>query len=100
MAGILDAARRLGWRAMPEIELERRDDGIAVLTLNAPDRRNALTVAMAEALTAACEEIDADAAVGAVVVRGEGGYFCAGGDRADARRRRPRPRRGCDATAA
>ena len=67
---------------MPEIELERRDDGIAVLTLNAPDRRNALTVAMAEALTAACEEIDADAAVGAVVVRGEGGYFCAGGDRA------------------
>ena len=57
-------------------------DGIAVLTLNAPERRNALTVAMAEELTAACEAIDADAAVGAVVVRGEGGYFCAGGDRA------------------
>ena len=67
---------RLGW-----IELERRDDGIAVLTLNAPERRNALTVAMAEALTAACEKIDADGASGAVVVRGEGGYFCAGGDR-------------------
>ena len=67
---------------MPEIELERRDDGIAVLTLNAPDRRNALTVAMAEALTAACEEIDADGSLGAVVVRGAGGYFCAGGDRA------------------
>jgi enoyl-CoA hydratase len=66
---------------MAEIELERRDDGIAVLTLNAPERRNALTVAMAEALTAACEEIDADGSVGAVVVRGEGGYFCAGGDR-------------------
>ena len=67
---------------MPEIELARRDDGIAVLTLNAPERRNALTVAMAEALTAACEEIDADDSIGAVVVRGEGGYFCAGGDRA------------------
>jgi len=66
---------------MPEIELERRDDGIAVLTLNAPERRNALTVAMAEALTAACEEIDADGSLGAVVVRGAGGYFCAGGDR-------------------
>ena len=66
---------------MPEIELERRADGIAVLTLNAPERRTALTVAMAEALTAACQAIDADAAVGAVVVRGEGGYFCAGGDR-------------------
>jgi enoyl-CoA hydratase len=67
---------------MPEIVLERRDDGIAVLTLNAPERRNALTVAMAEALTAACEAIDADEAIGVVVVRGEGGYFCAGGDRA------------------
>jgi len=66
---------------MPEIELERRDDGIAVLTLNAPERRNALTVAMAEALTAACEEIDADGSLGAVVVRGAGGYFCGGGDR-------------------
>ena len=67
---------------MAEIELERRDDGVALLTLNAPERRNALTVEMAEALTAACEEIDADGSVGAVVVRGEGGYFCAGGDRA------------------
>ena len=57
---------------MAEIELERRADGVAVLTLNAPERRNALTVEMAEALTAACEEIDADEAVGAVVVRGEG----------------------------
>ena len=67
---------------MAEIELERRADGVAMLTLNAPERRNALTVEMAEALTAACEEIDADEAVGAVVVRGEGAYFCAGGDRA------------------
>ncbi len=66
---------------MAEIELERRDDGVALLTLNAPERRNALTVEMAEALTAACEEIDADTSVGAVVVRGEGDYFCAGGDR-------------------
>ena len=65
---------------MAEIELERRD-GVALLTLNAPGRRNALTLAMAEALIAACEEIDADGTVGAVVVRGEGGYFCAGGDR-------------------
>ncbi len=82
MAEILVGPATLGWRAMPEIELERREDGVAVLTLNAPERRNALTVAMAEALTAACEEIDADRTVGAVVVRGEGGYFCAGGDRA------------------
>jgi enoyl-CoA hydratase len=66
---------------MPEISLERRD-GVALLTLDAPERRNALTVAMAEELIAACEEIDGDPSVGAVVVRGEGAYFCAGGDRA------------------
>ncbi len=58
-----------------------RHDGIAVLTLRAPERRNALDVATAEAMAAACDEIDADPAVGAVVVCGEGAYFCAGGDR-------------------
>jgi enoyl-CoA hydratase len=66
---------------MAEIELERRDDGIALITLNAPERRNALTVEMARALTVACEEVDADDAIGAVVVRANG-FFCAGGDRA------------------
>jgi enoyl-CoA hydratase len=66
---------------VPEIRLEARD-GVAVLTLDAPQRRNALTVAMAQALHDACETIDADPEVGAVVVRGEGAYFCAGGDRA------------------
>ncbi|QEC46110.1 enoyl-CoA hydratase/isomerase family protein [Baekduia soli] len=63
-----------------DLTLERRD-GIAVLTLCAPQRRNALTPAMARAMTEACEEIDADASIGAVVVAGEGPYFCAGGDR-------------------
>ena len=65
-----------------EISVERRPGGVALLTLNAPERRNALTVAMADELVAACEALDADREVGAVVVRGEGGFFCAGGDRA------------------
>ena len=65
---------------MTEIRLERRD-GVALLTLDAPARRNALTVDMARALAAACDEIDADRDVGAVVVQGAGGYFCAGGAR-------------------
>lgn len=56
-------------------------DGIAVMTMRAPERRNALSVEMARAMVAACEEVDADASVGAVVVCGEGDYFCAGGDR-------------------
>jgi len=63
-----------------EIRLER-DGGVATIVLDAPDRRNALSREMARALVAACDEIDADETVGAVVVRGAGGYFCAGGDR-------------------
>jgi enoyl-CoA hydratase len=64
-----------------EILLERRE-GVAILTLNAPQRRNSLTESMASELLDACAEIDADSAVGAVVLRGAGGYFCSGGDRA------------------
>jgi enoyl-CoA hydratase len=65
---------------MPEISLTR-DGAVAVLTLDAPERRNALTLPMARELVAACEAIDADDAVGAVVLRGEGRSFCAGGAR-------------------
>lgn len=66
---------------MAEVRLER-EGGVAVLTLDAPERRNALTAGMSAELVAACEQADADPEVGAVVVRGEGGFFCAGGDRA------------------
>jgi enoyl-CoA hydratase len=64
-----------------EVTGERGDDGVATITLDAPERRNALTVAMAEELVTACEELDADSSIGAVVIRGAGGFFCAGGDR-------------------
>lgn len=59
-----------------------RQGGIAVITMRAPERRNALTVEMATLMTQACEAIDADPSIGAVIVTGEGDYFCAGGDRA------------------
>ena len=64
---------------MPDITLDRAD-GVATITLDAPDRRNALILDMARELVAACDEIDADPSVGAVVVAG-GEFFCAGGDR-------------------
>lgn len=64
-----------------EIVLDRRD-GVAVVTLNAPARRNSLTAAMARELFDVCVEIDADPTIGAVVLHGAGGYFCSGGDRA------------------
>lgn len=59
-----------------------RQDGIATITMRAPERRNALTVEMASAMIDACQSVDADPSVGAVIVVGEGDYFCAGGDRA------------------
>jgi enoyl-CoA hydratase len=62
-------------------EIELSVDGhVAVITLAAHDRRNALTPAMAADLVAACEEVDRNADVGAVVVTG-GPYFCAGAHR-------------------
>src|SRR3954468_18045866 len=64
-----------------ELTLDRRE-GVAVITLRVPERRNALSVEMADAMVEACEQIDADPAIGAVVVTGEGPFFCAGGDRA------------------
>jgi enoyl-CoA hydratase len=66
---------------MPESLTLDRADGIALITMRAPDRRNALTLEMATAMIEACEAIDSDPAIGAVIVTGEGGYFCAGGDR-------------------
>jgi enoyl-CoA hydratase len=65
---------------MSEIRYEVTD-GVAVVTLDAPARRNALTLAMADELVAALDEADADERVGAVVIGG-GASFCAGADRA------------------
>ena len=55
-------------------------DGVTVLTLNLPDRRNAMTEAMTVAWTEALAAIRADPAVRCVVVTGAGRAFCAGGD--------------------
>ena len=65
---------------MAEVRVET-SGGVVSLVLDAPSRRNALTVEMARELVAACEAIDADAGVGAVVVSGAEGFFCAGADR-------------------
>lgn len=66
---------------MTEVRLEIAGN-VATITLAAPDRRNALTPEMARELVEACEAVDGDPAVGAVVVRGEGKGFCSGGHRA------------------
>ncbi len=65
---------------MAEILLERRE-GVAIITLNAPERRNSLTHSMARELVAVCAEVAADESIGAAVVRGAEGHFCAGAHR-------------------
>lgn len=57
-----------------------RDGRVAILTLNRPERRNALSLDVTRALTAALASADADPAVGAILLRGEGKDFCAGAD--------------------
>lgn len=65
---------------MGTIVLEKTD-GIATLTVDSPEVKNGLTPQMGRELVAACEEIDADPAIGAAVIRGAGGTFCSGADR-------------------
>ena len=60
--------------------VERRADGIAVLTLNDPDRLNAMTEAMGEAIAATATDLSGLADLRAVVLTGAGRAFSAGGD--------------------
>jgi len=60
--------------------LEGRKDKVAVLTLNRPDRLNAMSPAMLDALLEALPRLAADPEVGVVVLTGAGRGFCAGGD--------------------
>jgi 2-(1,2-epoxy-1,2-dihydrophenyl)acetyl-CoA isomerase len=57
-----------------------RVDGIATLTMNRPEARNALDIRMREELVEALDEIERDPAVRAVILTGAGGHFSAGGD--------------------
>jgi len=64
------------------IRLDRAgDDGrVAIVTLDAPERRNSLTLEMVERIVEVFDELDADDGVGAVVVTGAPPAFCAGAD--------------------
>jgi 2-(1,2-epoxy-1,2-dihydrophenyl)acetyl-CoA isomerase len=60
--------------------IEHVKDGVAVLTLNRPDRLNAMSRPMLDALLEALPRLAEDPAVGVVVLTGAGRGFCAGGD--------------------
>ena len=56
------------------------DKGVATIRMNRPEVRNAFNEAMIDELARAFQAVDADAAVRAVVLAGEGPAFCAGAD--------------------
>ena len=64
----------------PNLTAEVDDQGVAVITMDRPERRNALTGDMLSGLATALAEVEFDPAVRCVVLTGAGGAFCAGGD--------------------
>ena len=56
------------------------EDGVATITLNKPEKRNALGDVLTPALRATLLALDEDPRCGAVVITGAGRAFCAGGD--------------------
>ena len=55
-------------------------DGIATLTMNRPEARNALSMEMRQQLNEALHDIEYDDSVRCVVLKGAGDHFMAGGD--------------------
>ncbi len=60
--------------------LTERDGHVLVVTMNRPDRRNALSLEMMQGMSRAWDEANADPDVRVVILTGAGGAFCAGAD--------------------
>jgi len=66
-----------------ELLLLEKDPPLATITLNRPDKRNALSDALRRELTAALNELEHDDAVSVAILTGAGTVFCAGFDRSE-----------------
>lgn len=64
---------------MTVIETGRRD-GVAIVTLNRPEARNAVNGELARVMEATLDDLEGDREIQAVVLTGAGGTFCAGAD--------------------
>ena len=64
---------------MSDLLIEDRG-GVRILTMNRPDKRNALNHALTQALLAALHATEADEGVRSIVLTGAGSAFCAGAD--------------------
>ena len=63
---------------MSDLVLTQVEGRVALITINDPDRRNAVTADISAALRAAVDAAEADTDVHAVIVTGAGKAFCAG----------------------
>ena len=63
-----------------DLLLEKRMDGIAIITLNQPDKLNALSRNMSQSLVLAADDLAQDDNVRVVIVTGAGRGFCSGAD--------------------
>jgi enoyl-CoA hydratase len=63
----------------PSLRVERHGPTV-VLTMNRPERRNALSIEMIVAMADAWDSVDADDTVRSVILTGAGGSYCTGGD--------------------
>ncbi|MBU2287302.1 MAG: enoyl-CoA hydratase/isomerase family protein [Gammaproteobacteria bacterium] len=75
----------------PSLVELKTDGAIATLTLNRPDKRNAMSDDMRRAFVSALEEVAADKSIRALVLTGAGKGFCAGGDISGMERRMSAP---------
>lgn len=66
---------------MSELVLTSSSDGVATVTLNRPEKRNALSIDLRRELAGAFERVGSDQEVSVVVLTGAGSAFCAGMDR-------------------
>lgn len=66
--------------ASETVRSEVGEDGVSVVRLCRAAKRNAVDIALAEALASACEAAEADDRVGCLLIAGEGQSFCAGID--------------------
>lgn len=64
---------------MPDLDVDR-DGAVAILTMNRPEARNALSPEMVDGLSQTLHALETDDSVRAIVLRGAGDHFMAGGD--------------------
>jgi enoyl-CoA hydratase len=66
--------------AAETLRLIEGDDGVALVEISRPQARNALDVETVAALATVIDRLDGDADIGAIIVTGSDGHFCAGSD--------------------